>query len=137
MELPRSEMRIVGTPATSRPPRSDDEPDEQAEPVWREDEFVQDPSPQPYLPKDDLPRHVKTAADMVQEDNPGRTVYPDDPNPNLRPGMPVNHPEYGLGKIVQLTGLGRNCTATVNFVLAGEKTFRLANSPLRPAAPAG
>ena len=48
-------------------------------------------------------------------------------------GMAVSHPEHGLGKIVALSGSGRNRRATVRFATAGEKRFVLAHSPLRPA----
>jgi DNA helicase-2/ATP-dependent DNA helicase PcrA len=48
-------------------------------------------------------------------------------------GMAVLHPEHGLGKIVALSGAGRNRRASVRFATAGEKRFVLAHSPLRPA----
>jgi hypothetical protein len=49
-------------------------------------------------------------------------------------GMVVTHPEYGLGKIVALSGKADKRVATVNFATgAGQKTFVLAHSPLRPA----
>jgi DNA helicase-2/ATP-dependent DNA helicase PcrA len=49
-------------------------------------------------------------------------------------GMVVTHPEYGLGKIIALSGAGQNRRATVAFAsTAGQKTFVLAKSPLRPA----
>jgi DNA helicase-2/ATP-dependent DNA helicase PcrA len=49
-------------------------------------------------------------------------------------GMVVTHPEYGLGKIVALSGEADKRMATVNFATgAGQKTFVLAHSPLRPA----
>jgi DNA helicase-2/ATP-dependent DNA helicase PcrA len=48
--------------------------------------------------------------------------------------MVVTHPEYGLGKIVALSGKADKRVATVNFATgAGQKTFVLAHSPLRPA----
>jgi DNA helicase-2/ATP-dependent DNA helicase PcrA len=48
-------------------------------------------------------------------------------------GMLVRHPEYGLGKIVALSGSGARRTATVNFTSsAGQKKFVLQQSPLRP-----
>jgi DNA helicase-2/ATP-dependent DNA helicase PcrA len=51
-------------------------------------------------------------------------------------GMVVTHPEYGLGKIVALSGEADKRVATVNFATgAGQKTFVLAHSPLRPARP--
>ncbi len=48
--------------------------------------------------------------------------------------MVVRHPEYGLGKIVALSGSRDRRTATVAFAsAAGEKKFVLAKSKLRPA----
>jgi hypothetical protein len=50
-------------------------------------------------------------------------------------GMIVRHPQYGLGKIVALSGSGIKRKATVVFAAgAGEKRFLLMHSPLRPAA---
>src|SRR5262249_49165084 len=40
-------------------------------------------------------------------------------------GMVVRHPEYGLGKIVALSGSGVRRMATVSFATAGEKKFIL------------
>jgi DNA helicase-2/ATP-dependent DNA helicase PcrA len=48
-------------------------------------------------------------------------------------GMTVAHPEYGPGKIVALSGSGKNRRATVQFPSVGEKKIILAHSPLRPA----
>jgi len=49
-------------------------------------------------------------------------------------GMLVRHPEYGLGKILALSGTGVKRTATVAFAQgAGEKRFILAHSKLQPA----
>jgi DNA helicase-2/ATP-dependent DNA helicase PcrA len=48
-------------------------------------------------------------------------------------GMTVMHPEHGPGKIVALSGSGRNRRATVQFATAGQRRFVLAHSPLRPA----
>jgi DNA helicase-2/ATP-dependent DNA helicase PcrA len=48
--------------------------------------------------------------------------------------MLVRHPEYGLGKILALSGAGVKRTATVAFAQgAGEKRFILAHSKLQPA----
>jgi DNA helicase-2/ATP-dependent DNA helicase PcrA len=49
-------------------------------------------------------------------------------------GMLVRHPEYGLGKILALSGTGVKRTATVAFAQgAGEKRFILSHSKLQPA----
>ena len=48
--------------------------------------------------------------------------------------MLVQHPEYGLGKIIAISGQGPKRTATVAFATgAGQKRFILAHSTLRPA----
>lgn len=50
----------------------------------------------------------------------------------FREGGTVVHPEYGLGRIVAIEGAGPNRKGRVAFTVAGEKTFVLAKSPLRP-----
>ena len=50
------------------------------------------------------------------------------------PGMLVQHPEYGLGKITVASGIGPKRTVTVAFVAgAGQKKFLVVHSPLMPA----
>ncbi|HEX4143268.1 MAG TPA: UvrD-helicase domain-containing protein [Pirellulales bacterium] len=57
-------------------------------------------------------------------------VSPDD----FAQGMVVRHPEYGLGKIIALSGAGPRRLATVAFASsAGQKKFVLSQSQLRPA----
>jgi DNA helicase-2/ATP-dependent DNA helicase PcrA len=46
--------------------------------------------------------------------------------------MIVSHPEYGPGKIVALSGEGKNRRATVQFATVGQKKIILAYSTLRP-----
>ncbi len=47
-------------------------------------------------------------------------------------GMTVMHPEYGPGKIVALSGAGKNRRATIQFATVGQKKVILAHSQLRP-----
>jgi DNA helicase II / ATP-dependent DNA helicase PcrA len=48
-------------------------------------------------------------------------------------GMVVRHPQYGLGKIIALSGAGPRRVATVAFASsAGQKKFVLSQSQLRP-----
>ena len=47
-------------------------------------------------------------------------------------GMTVIHPEYGPGKIVALSGAGKNRRATIQFATVGQKKIILAHSLLRP-----
>lgn len=46
-------------------------------------------------------------------------------------GMLVEHPEYGQGRIVSLTGQGMKRTAAVDFSQLGKRSFRLAFCDLR------
>ena len=48
-------------------------------------------------------------------------------------GMEVEHIEYGVGKVIAMTGSGRKLTATINFPKVGNKRIRLAFSNLRLA----
>jgi len=46
-------------------------------------------------------------------------------------GISVEHVEYGVGKVIAMTGKGRKKTATINFPTVGNKSIRLAYSNLR------
>jgi DNA helicase-2/ATP-dependent DNA helicase PcrA len=74
---------------------------------------------------------LQTAAELFSSDDPAPTgVAPD----AFFQGMVVRHPEYGLGKVIALSGSGPRRTATVAFLAgAGQKKFVLSQSPLRPA----
>jgi len=59
------------------------------------------------------------------------------PEPGIAPevfhqGMVVRHPDYGIGKIMALSGAGQRRVATVAFPTVGQKKFILAASVLRP-----
>lgn len=73
---------------------------------------------------------LTTAAALAGAAEPAEARVPPDV---FTQGMTVVHPEHGVGKIVALSGSGKNRRATVRFVTAGEKRYILAHSPLRPA----
>jgi DNA helicase II / ATP-dependent DNA helicase PcrA len=148
-ELPRHEMRIVGA-TLAKPGREEDSPEEE---VWEdshdspadelngddshgeanEDEALADIDfsfPGPAARSRILPG-LTTAAELERKVKPAATEF----SPDLFvQGMLVRHPEYGLGKIVALSGNGPRRTATVAFAsAAGQKKFMLAQSELRPA----
>jgi len=50
----------------------------------------------------------------------------------FQPGVPVMHPQYGMGRIVSIDGAGPDRKGRVAFTLGGERTFVLSKSPLRP-----
>jgi DNA helicase-2/ATP-dependent DNA helicase PcrA len=79
---------------------------------------------------------VTTAAALVvgQKQPPKRGSAEPAVSPDLFiQGMAVVHPVHGLGKIVALSGAGKNRRATVRFATAGQKRFVIAHSPLRLA----
>lgn len=84
---------------------------------------------------------ITTAAEMAG-DQPSETSKP--PANRLNPdefyqGMRVKHPEYGLGKVVALSGIGRNRRATIAFVTPGigERPFVLIHANLTPVGKGG
>jgi DNA helicase II / ATP-dependent DNA helicase PcrA len=85
-----------------------------------------------------LPLRLTTAAELVAR-NADAKQNPSPPVQALSPevfhqGMVVQHPTYGLGKIIALSGGGAKRKATVMFASgAGEKHFVISQSPLRPA----
>jgi DNA helicase-2/ATP-dependent DNA helicase PcrA len=72
---------------------------------------------------------LRTAADLAgQSPTERRCLAPDE----FTMGMPVSHPTFGLGKIVQLDGAGKHRRATVAFIQSGTRRFVIAQSPLTP-----
>jgi DNA helicase-2/ATP-dependent DNA helicase PcrA len=69
-----------------------------------------------------------TAAQLASRDASASGLSPE----VFHQGMVVLHPEYGLGKVIALSGSGLRRTATVAFASAGQKKFVLAQSALRP-----
>jgi DNA helicase-2/ATP-dependent DNA helicase PcrA len=142
MELPRSEMQVLGpTPAAAHDGNDEtDEVDLQLDAVdvdelsWQPDSTHQLDAPSPSSGAASATKGsmgpLATAAELERgekSDAPG--VSPE----VFHQGMVVRHPEYGLGKIVALGGSGPKRSATVAFASdAGEKNFVLAKSPLRP-----
>ena len=77
---------------------------------------------------------LTTAAHLA---NGGPPLAPASPDV-FEHGMLVLHPEYGLGRIVAISGSGRDRKATVDFTAAGRKKFLLYASALHPVdKPAG
>ncbi len=73
---------------------------------------------------------LKTAAQFAQEQESSETTQ-------LHPGayqqgMRVEHPEYGTGEIVNLSGEGKRRMATIDFPGQGKKRFHLASAKLKP-----
>jgi DNA helicase-2/ATP-dependent DNA helicase PcrA len=61
---------------------------------------------------------------IAVDDPPGGTVEPEeisDLAPDYRPGERVHHREFGGGRIVSVSGGGRDLKVTVRFDRAGEK----------------
>ena len=72
--------------------------------------------------------NLMTAAELEkQRANPADRLQPEDCKVDLE----VEHVEYGIGKVIAMTGTGRKLTATINFPKVGNKRIRLAFSNLR------
>jgi DNA helicase-2/ATP-dependent DNA helicase PcrA len=157
MEMPRGEMEMVETMATvheySHDPwdDADDGDDDENWGDWQiEDITVQSPDPgsapgalrvsaasittaaalersaaSAGLPGAKSP--ATTGRDTAKDASPG--ISPD----LFKQGMTVKHPEYGPGKIVSLSGSGKNRRATILFATVGQKKIVLAHSSVRPA----
>jgi DNA helicase-2/ATP-dependent DNA helicase PcrA len=135
MELPRQEMECFEAVARMR-----------ASPDWSEgvdlpldDALHALPDDDADINQDDTPppskaekqskfAALKTAAEMLEQQSRPRV------SPNaFTQGMTVQHPEYGYGEIVALSGAGPKRIAAVKFYdYAEEKKFRLLFSPLIP-----
>lgn len=77
---------------------------------------------------------ITTAAALADESHKVKSA---DALPRVSPdlfkqGMTVIHPEYGPGKIVALSGEGKNRRATIQFATVGQKKIILAHSTVRP-----
>ncbi len=141
-ELPRGEMRLVEpTSAASRWTEPEDENLDDADISFDVEAFDAEEfdGGKPATQRDagapaasTARAALSTAAELhAPAHAPSERVSPD----AFHQGMVVRHPEYGLGKVVALSGGGSKRSATVAFFAstAGQKKFILAQSPLRPA----
>ena len=147
MEMPREELELVDEAteyiARHEQQREHDWDDHVSDEEWAYEEKADEP------PVDDwtaapVTATLTTAAALAEAERPSYLAQPsrliEQPSPALprvspdvfQQGMTVTHPEYGPGKIVALSGSGKNRRATVQFPSAGEKKIILAHSPLRP-----
>ena len=74
---------------------------------------------------------LMTASDLLGGPKP-LPALTDDALVALQPGVSVMHPQYGIGRIISVDGVGPNRKGKVAFTLGGERTFVLAKSPLKP-----
>ncbi len=133
MELPRDEMHLVEPAASTQ--LGWESIEETDEVPWEiEDEGAAPAEVELAVPVAATPAiagPLATAAEMHRAEAAEPTRVPPDA---FHQGMIVRHPNYGLGKVVALSGSGAKRSATVAFAsAAGQKKFMLAQSPLRPA----
>ncbi len=126
MELPRGEMEVHELASSACDPFADGDSEDRC--------YYQAPVPAPRT--NQTSRHANggtvpklvTAAEMA---NGGTS--PAANSDDFRQGMIVRHPEYGLGRVIALSGNGPKRQATVDFAsAAGRKKFVISRSPLRP-----
>ena len=132
MEMPREEMQITSLkPAWDHPEWDVDSHGEDDEDLEFDTEAMEAEEKQDVSTSDwqVVAGQVQTAAQMAgAAARPVERVSPE----VFTQGMAVTHPEHGLGKIIALSGAGKNRRATVRFATAGEKRFVLVHSPLLP-----
>ncbi|MEX0613526.1 MAG: 3'-5' exonuclease, partial [Pirellulales bacterium] len=147
MEMPREEMEVVdAASAAGFDPwehiirESDESWDD-----WQIEDISIEPASGGVHPRRDdakpalsvVAASIKTAATLSRESSGGSESAADE-LPRVSPdvfkqGMTVIHPEYGPGKIVALSGAGKNRRATIQFATVGQKKIILSHSPVRPA----
>jgi DNA helicase II / ATP-dependent DNA helicase PcrA len=143
MEMPRHEMEMVDATGTFDAAAVNpwDEPgDDDTHESWGDWQIdnvsVQssaDDASKPALSV--IAASIKTAATMAREASTEATTVEETPrvSPDLfKQGMTVSHPEYGPGKIIALSGSGKNRRATIQFATVGEKKIVLMHSAVRP-----
>jgi DNA helicase-2/ATP-dependent DNA helicase PcrA len=128
MELPRGEMRVV-EPSSNDPAWVTED-----EPSWEGEVAEDDAEGVIELPVSSgaiSTTPLATAAELHGTETAEKPhILPE----AFHQGMVVRHPEYGLGKVVALSGSGAKRSATIAFASsAGQKKFMLAQSQLRPA----
>jgi DNA helicase-2/ATP-dependent DNA helicase PcrA len=149
MEMPREEMEMVGAGAFDAAAYSpwDELHDEAGDDSWHDwpiDDITVESVPPPHL-GDGLPSRtlsiaaaqIKTAAALSREsgadNSPAAQQLPRVSPDVFKQGMTVTHPEYGPGKIVALSGAGKNRRATIQFATVGQKKIILVHSTVRPS----
>jgi DNA helicase-2/ATP-dependent DNA helicase PcrA len=97
-------------------------------PSWSE--FDEEAFPtQPYQAAPARPRLGRREPTRRDAQSALPAVPPDD----FYQGMPVEHPEFGIGRVVALSGNGRARQATIDFQSGvGRMKLMIAFSPLRP-----
>lgn len=154
MELPRDEMEMVQSAGMTENQYFDPfaEPDDDGDDDDWNDWQIEDSDG--TAPAGDEQQHTKrlaakaltTAAAMerslrgsdgiergTRDVDRGATDRPRVSPEAFQQGMIVSHPEYGPGRIVALSGAGKNRRATIQFATVGEKKIILVHSTLRPA----
>jgi DNA helicase-2/ATP-dependent DNA helicase PcrA len=142
MEMPPEQMEMIGGAGTfdvSTFSSWDEHADNGGEHPW-EDWQIEDVTVQPAAGAEVKPTLSVAAATITtaaaMERDADQVVASEMPrvSPDVfQQGMTVAHPEYGPGKIVALSGSGKNRRATIQFATVGEKKIILAHSPVRPA----
>lgn len=147
MELPREEMQIFEPAGTNYDEDSVADSISQIDPWMHDglpsidindeteleiDEPESEVAPPPQTPQNSptnslsgISLKIQTGAQLAEKQAamPSQNrLHPD----RFEMGMRVQHAEYGLGEITQLTGEGQKRTATIQFDNLGNKRFRLA-----------
>jgi DNA helicase-2/ATP-dependent DNA helicase PcrA len=134
MELPRHQMDVSGPSAFEfyGPDEGDlgGDPDE-GDLDFDPDSLIAPPATRP-TPNPGPGFKLMTGSQMLEQ-GAASPIVSSLPVEQFRPGMLVEHPEYGAGVVTELSGNGNKRVATVCFA-DQKRSFRLAHAPLRLAA---
>ncbi len=67
---------------------------------------------------------ISQTNNINKQNSPVKDIKPDDPS-KIKTGMTVKHSRFGIGKVLEITGILPNIKATVDFQNAGEKKLLL------------
>jgi DNA helicase-2/ATP-dependent DNA helicase PcrA len=141
MEMPRDEMEIVDAAGALQAQLLDPwaEPDDDGDEETWEDWQIEDAAAAGGDPGSEArslrvaAAPLTTAAALASQQSAIRGGEAPRVSPDaFKQGMIVSHPEYGPGKIVALSGMGKNRRATIQFATVGQKKIILAHSTVRP-----
>ncbi len=133
LELPREEMELIDFGASESLAYSSTDTQDNLSDADEQHEQYEEPVARRIEPTDTMENlfdmQATTAGQSANNGDESAAISPDD----FTQGETVSHPQYGLGRIVALSGSGIGRQAIVDFPPpAGRMKFLLGASPLRP-----
>lgn len=103
-------------------------------PSWMPRRPSPPPTPRLNPPRASAPSpgfRLSTAADLAANPSGADATSGSKDLAAFQPGVTVIHPQYGIGRLLSVQGAGPSRKARIAFTVGGERTFVLAQAPLR------